>query len=44
MSNQLINENDLKKIINEKPLKKIFILSGKNSYFKTGAENIFKKN
>lgn len=43
MSNQLINENDLKKIINEKPLKKIFILSGKNSYFKTGAENIFKK-
>ena len=38
MSEELKKEIDLKKLINENSNKKIFILSGENSYFKTGAE------
>ena len=38
MSEELKKEIDLKKLINENSIKKIFILSGENSYFKTGAE------
>ena len=35
--------NDLKKFIIDKKFKKIFVLTGNNSYFKSGANKIFDK-
>ena len=37
------NINNLKKIIGDKSFKKVFILTGKNSYYKSGASKIFEK-
>ena len=34
---------NLKKFIKDKKFKKIFVITGKNSYFKSGANNIFDK-
>ena len=42
MENQIENFTKIKKFLNNKIFKKIFIISGKNSFFKTGANQIFK--
>ena len=34
---------NLKTFIKDKSFRKIFIITGKNSYFKSGANNIFDK-
>ena len=36
------NYKDMKKLINQNRFKKIFIITGKNSFFKSGAEKYFK--
>ncbi len=43
MKTQIRNNNDLNKLINNKFVKNILILSGKNSFYKTGAHNFFKE-
>ena len=42
MNTQIKNIKELKKLIQNKSIKKILILSGKNSYFKTGADKFFQ--
>ena len=41
MSEELKSEKDFKNLIKEKNIKKIFVLSGENSFIKTGAKKIF---
>ncbi len=43
MQSQINSENDFIKIINNNFFSKIFILSGKNSFYKSGADKIIKK-
>ena len=43
MSKEFKSDEDIKKFISEKPLKKILLLSGENSFNKTGAKKIFKE-
>jgi alcohol dehydrogenase class IV len=43
MNTQINNITDLKKLINNKSIQKILILSGKNSYYKTGADKFFQE-
>ena len=43
MSKEFKNDEDIRKYIGEKPLKKILLLSGENSFNKTGAKKIFEK-
>ena len=43
MSKEFKSDEDIKKFIGEKPLKKILLLSGENSFNKTGAKKIFKE-
>ena len=38
MSHEIKNQLELKKLISDNSLKKIFIISGNNTYFKTGAK------
>lgn len=42
MSEELKSEKDFKNLIKEKNIKKIFVLSGENSFIKTGAKKIFE--
>jgi alcohol dehydrogenase class IV len=39
----ITSSSDILKLINDKDYKKIFILCGKNSFFTSGAKNLFKK-
>ena len=43
MNEELKSEKDLKNLIEEKNIKKIFIISGENSFIKTGAKVVFKR-
>ncbi len=42
MENQIENFSKLRKFLSNKNFKKILIISGKNSFYKTGADQIFK--
>ena len=41
MSIKISNISEIKKIVNNKNIKKILLISGKNSFYKTGADKLF---
>ena len=43
ISKKNLTKSDIKKLLNDKFFKKVFIITGKNSFFKSGANIFFKK-
>ena len=41
MSIKISNNNEIKKIIDNEKIEKILLITGKNSFYKTGADKIF---